>query len=90
MLKLANHKLGLEHAIMRTGEHGEKALTATGFAKVERLTEQAISQRTSQIEQLLRRCALTRLSDCQRRSFAPLRLEWPLVAVESLLGARRL
>ena len=25
MLQLANHKLGLEHAIMRTGEHGEKA-----------------------------------------------------------------
>ena len=54
MLKLANHKLGLEHAIMRTGEHGEKALTATGFAKTEKLGEDAAQQRASQIELLLR------------------------------------
>ena len=33
MLKLANQKLGLEHAVMRTGEHTNRELTATGFAK---------------------------------------------------------
>jgi chromodomain-helicase-DNA-binding protein 7 len=36
MLKLANQKLGLEHAVMRTGEHTNRELTATGFAKQDR------------------------------------------------------
>ena len=56
MLKLANQKLGLEHAIMRTGEHSERALTSTGFAKSDKgpFDAATATQRASQIEQLLK------------------------------------
>ena len=52
MLVLANQKLGLEHAVMRTGEHGEKALTATGFAKAERPSESTAQERAEQVESI--------------------------------------
>lgn len=71
MLKLANHKLGLEHAIMRTGEHGEKALTSTGFAKTERPSDAVASQRASQIEHLLKSGAQLLMSPTQEGSKAP-------------------
>ncbi|KAL1508490.1 hypothetical protein AB1Y20_004591 [Prymnesium parvum] len=54
MLMRSNHKLGLEHAIMRTGEHGEKLLTSTGFAKSEKVNEVAFKERAVQIELLLK------------------------------------
>lgn len=56
MLNTANTKLGLEHAVMRTSGSGysEKHLTATGFAKSEKLDDSAVRQRATQIERLLR------------------------------------
>ena len=36
MLSAANAKLGLEHAVMRSGDLGQQQLTATGFAKARR------------------------------------------------------
>ena len=63
MLKLANQKLGLEHAVMRTGEHTNRELTATGFAKQERTRDlETAAQRASQIEQLLKSGAKLLLS----------------------------
>ena len=66
MLKLANQKLGLEHAVMRTGEHTNRELTATGFAKQDRTHDvESVAQRASQIEQLLKSGAKLLLSSEQ-------------------------
>ena len=57
MLSAANAKLGLEHAVMRSGDLGQQQLTATGFAKV---PERTSAERAGQIESLLRRGAQAR------------------------------
>ena len=54
MLQNSNQKLGLEHAVMRQGDHGEKALTATGFGRQEKPDEATAKQKGEQIEALLR------------------------------------
>ena len=57
MLANANKKLGLEMAVMKTGEHGPKALTSTGFAAKARVEESVASQCVEQIEMLLKQGA---------------------------------
>jgi len=72
MLATANTKLGLEHAVMRTSGSGyaEKAMTATGFGRSERLGDSAAKDRAAEIERLLRSGAQVLLRDEQDASAA--------------------
>ena len=54
MLATANTKLGLEHAVMKTGAHSKQNLTSTGFGKRDILDEEEAGAKRMTIEKLLK------------------------------------
>ena len=71
MLATANTKLGLEHAIMKTGSHAQSGVGDTGYARRAKLDEETLEEHQTLIEKMLRSGAQARARS--RRRAAALR-----------------